>query len=156
MKKVKNRFPKGWDEKKVKALIRHYENQSEDQAAADDEAAYHSTRTTIDGSPGRTRAAGSEAHRKTRELSAEDGGFAGPDGSAVLPDIAGGRRTSTLSRSARCHGPRRPRTDFAFPLLCDSLWVAPTSIACSTETRSAHLSTPPARTGTCSVCRLRC
>ena len=42
-----NRFPKGWDEKKIQDLIRHYENQSEDEAAAEDEAAYNSTRTTM-------------------------------------------------------------------------------------------------------------
>ena len=47
MKKRMNKFPKGWNERKVKALIRHYENQSEDEAAAEDDAAYHSTRTTM-------------------------------------------------------------------------------------------------------------
>jgi len=47
MKDVKNKFPKGWNDKKVKELIRHYEKQSEDEAAAEDEAAYNSTRTTM-------------------------------------------------------------------------------------------------------------
>jgi hypothetical protein len=42
-----NRFPKDWDERKIKALIAHYESQSEDEAAAEDEAAYNSTRTTM-------------------------------------------------------------------------------------------------------------
>jgi hypothetical protein len=46
-KKTRNRFPKGWDEKKIKDLIDHYENQGEDEAAAEDEAAYNSTRTTM-------------------------------------------------------------------------------------------------------------
>ncbi len=32
------RFPKGWDEKRVAALIDHYENQTEDEAVAEDEA----------------------------------------------------------------------------------------------------------------------
>jgi hypothetical protein len=47
MKAPINKFPKGWNERKVKALIRHYENQTEDEAAAEDEAAYESTRTTM-------------------------------------------------------------------------------------------------------------
>ncbi len=42
-----NRFPKGWNDRKVKDLIRHYERQSEEEATAEDEAAYHSTRTTM-------------------------------------------------------------------------------------------------------------
>jgi hypothetical protein len=35
-----NRFPKGWDEQRVRRLLDHYENQSEDEAVAEDEAAY--------------------------------------------------------------------------------------------------------------------
>jgi len=31
-------FPKGWDEKRVAALIDHYEGQPEDEAVAEDEA----------------------------------------------------------------------------------------------------------------------
>ncbi len=34
----KSEFPKGWDEKRVAALIEHYENQTEDGAVAEDEA----------------------------------------------------------------------------------------------------------------------
>ena len=30
--KNKNKFPKGWDEKRVKGLIDHYEQQTEDEA----------------------------------------------------------------------------------------------------------------------------
>ena len=37
----------GWNERKVKELIRHYETQTEDEAAAEDEAAYHSSRLTM-------------------------------------------------------------------------------------------------------------
>ena len=33
-----NRFPPGWDEKRVKGVISHYESQSEDEAVAEDEA----------------------------------------------------------------------------------------------------------------------
>ena len=47
MRKAMNRFPKGWNEKKIKDLIKHYDNQSEDEATAEDEAAYNSTRTTM-------------------------------------------------------------------------------------------------------------
>lgn len=42
-----NRFPKGWDEAKVRALLEYYERQTEDEAAAEDDAAYTSTRTTM-------------------------------------------------------------------------------------------------------------
>ncbi len=34
----KPEFPKGWNEKRVAALIDHYENQTEDVAVAEDEA----------------------------------------------------------------------------------------------------------------------
>ncbi len=36
----KSRFPKGWDEKRVKRVLDHYENQTEDEAVAEDEAAW--------------------------------------------------------------------------------------------------------------------
>ena len=36
----KNKFPPGWDAKRVAAVIKHYENQSEDEAVAEDEAAF--------------------------------------------------------------------------------------------------------------------
>jgi hypothetical protein len=35
-----NRFPKGWDEERVRQLIDHYEQQTEDEAVAEDEAAF--------------------------------------------------------------------------------------------------------------------
>jgi len=34
------KFPEGWDEERVKRVIAHYENQTEDEAVAEDEAAY--------------------------------------------------------------------------------------------------------------------
>jgi hypothetical protein len=46
-KMVKNKYPKGWNEKKVKAVIRHYENQTDEEAVAEDEAAYRSSRITM-------------------------------------------------------------------------------------------------------------
>jgi hypothetical protein len=31
---TKNRFPKGWDEDRVKRVLDHYENQTEEEAVA--------------------------------------------------------------------------------------------------------------------------
>ena len=39
-KMINSNFPKGWDEKRVKNLIALYENQTEEEAVAEDEAAY--------------------------------------------------------------------------------------------------------------------
>jgi len=36
----KSRFPKGWDEKRVKRVLAHYEKQTEEEALAEDKAAY--------------------------------------------------------------------------------------------------------------------
>lgn len=36
----KNRFPRGWDDKRVQKLISHYEHQNEDEAIAEDEALF--------------------------------------------------------------------------------------------------------------------
>ena len=38
MKKTK--FPKGWDETRVKNVLLHYEEQTEQEAVAEDEAAW--------------------------------------------------------------------------------------------------------------------
>ena len=35
-----SRFPKGWDGDRVKRVLDHYENQTEDEAVAEDEAAW--------------------------------------------------------------------------------------------------------------------
>ena len=37
---VENRFPEGWDEQRVRRVLEHYEHQTEDEAVAEDEAAY--------------------------------------------------------------------------------------------------------------------
>jgi len=42
-----NQFPPGWDEERVKQVLEHYENQSEDEAIAEDEAAYEATTHTL-------------------------------------------------------------------------------------------------------------
>jgi len=42
-----SKFPTGWDEKRVKRVLQHYESQSEDEAVAEDEAAYEDTNQTF-------------------------------------------------------------------------------------------------------------
>ncbi len=37
---AENRFPEGWDEQRVRQVLEHYEDQTEDEAVAEDEAAY--------------------------------------------------------------------------------------------------------------------
>jgi hypothetical protein len=34
------RFPAGWDEQRVRRVLAHYEDQTEEEAVAEDEAAY--------------------------------------------------------------------------------------------------------------------
>jgi hypothetical protein len=41
-------IPPGWDEERVRRVLAHYENQSEDEQVAEDEAAYEAKdRTTM-------------------------------------------------------------------------------------------------------------
>ena len=42
-----SRFPKGWDEERVKRVLDHYENQTEDEAVAEDETAWEDTSHTL-------------------------------------------------------------------------------------------------------------
>ncbi len=35
-----NKFPEGWDEARVRKVLDHYEQQSEEEAVAEDEAGY--------------------------------------------------------------------------------------------------------------------
>ena len=42
-----NKFPPGWDEERVKTILAHYEEQSEDEAVAEDEAAYEEPNQTV-------------------------------------------------------------------------------------------------------------
>jgi hypothetical protein len=44
-------FPHGWDEKRVRKVIEHYESQSEEEAVAEDEAAYEDSTQTFVGIP---------------------------------------------------------------------------------------------------------
>ena len=38
--KRRNRFPKGWNEARVREVLEHYESQTEEEAVAEDEAAF--------------------------------------------------------------------------------------------------------------------
>ena len=38
--KKQNEFPPGWDEERVQSVIAHYEQQTENEAVAEDEAAF--------------------------------------------------------------------------------------------------------------------
>ncbi|MGA2074150.1 MAG: hypothetical protein ABSH52_11665 [Terriglobia bacterium] len=42
-----NRFPAGWDESRVRSVLEHYEQQTEDEAAAEDEAAFRKRGQTV-------------------------------------------------------------------------------------------------------------
>ena len=43
---MKNRYPKDWDERRVKAVISHYEKQTEEDAVEEDEAAFKKRKQT--------------------------------------------------------------------------------------------------------------
>jgi hypothetical protein len=43
----KNRFPAGWDENRVRAVLEHYETQTEEEALAEDEAAFMARGHTV-------------------------------------------------------------------------------------------------------------
>ena len=40
-------FPLGWDEARVRRVLEHYESQSDEEAVAEDEAAFETTTDTI-------------------------------------------------------------------------------------------------------------
>jgi hypothetical protein len=40
------KYPAGWDQERVKRVLAHYEEQTDDEAVAEDEAAYESTTHT--------------------------------------------------------------------------------------------------------------
>ncbi len=44
----KNRFPAGWDESRVQRVLDHYEEQSDEEALAEDEARYDSAHTVME------------------------------------------------------------------------------------------------------------
>ena len=44
---MKQQFPPGWDEKRVQRVLEHYENQTEEEAVAEDEAALRAKGQTV-------------------------------------------------------------------------------------------------------------
>jgi len=46
-KASRQRFPDGWDEVRVQKVIVHYENQTEEEAVAEDEAAFEADQQTV-------------------------------------------------------------------------------------------------------------
>src|ERR1041385_5252563 len=43
----RNRFPAGWNEEKVRAVLQHYEEQTDEEAVAEDEAAFCARGQTV-------------------------------------------------------------------------------------------------------------
>lgn len=41
------RFPQGWDQERVRRVLEHYEQQSENEAVAEDEAAFEGKKETV-------------------------------------------------------------------------------------------------------------
>ena len=46
-----SRFPPGWDKRRVQRVLEHYEDQTDDEAEAEDEAAWETTTHTKMGVP---------------------------------------------------------------------------------------------------------
>lgn len=72
----RNRFPPGWDEERVRKVLAHYEEQAEEEAVAEDEAAFEDRNYTVMETPVdlvpavRKLLAGIKARAKQRELQA--------------------------------------------------------------------------------------
>lgn len=43
----KNKFPPGWNEKRVQSVLAYYEHQTEEEAVAEDEVAYNTEGQSI-------------------------------------------------------------------------------------------------------------
>ncbi len=42
-----NKFPPGWDERRVRRVLKHYEKQTEEEAVAEDEASFEDQTQTV-------------------------------------------------------------------------------------------------------------
>lgn len=42
-----NKFPSGWDEERVRRILKHYEEQTEEEAVAEDESAFEDQTQTV-------------------------------------------------------------------------------------------------------------
>jgi len=47
MSNKQSKFPPGWDEERVRRVLAHYEQQSEEEAVAEDEAAFEDSTQTV-------------------------------------------------------------------------------------------------------------
>ena len=47
LKKIDNKFPGRWSDKRARAVLSHYERQSQDEAAKEDEAAFRRPSATV-------------------------------------------------------------------------------------------------------------
>lgn len=45
--KTQNRFPEGWNDERVQRVLEHYDQQSEIEAVAEDEAAYENQTESV-------------------------------------------------------------------------------------------------------------
>ena len=63
---MRNRFPPGWDAERVRRVLEHYERQTEEEAVAEDEAAFEGETGTVFQVP-------KELVAKVRELIASGG-----------------------------------------------------------------------------------
>jgi len=43
----RQKLPRGWDEERIRKVLAHYEHQTEDEAVAEDEAAYQAEGQTV-------------------------------------------------------------------------------------------------------------
>ncbi len=43
----RSRFPKGWDEERVRRTLQHYEDQTQEEAVAEDEASFEDRTQTV-------------------------------------------------------------------------------------------------------------
>jgi len=43
----RQKLPRGWDEERIRKVLAHYENQTEDEAVAEDESAYEAEGQTV-------------------------------------------------------------------------------------------------------------
>jgi hypothetical protein len=46
-KKIRNKFPPGWTERRVRQVIAHYDRQNDDEAIAEDERRVRQAQTTM-------------------------------------------------------------------------------------------------------------
>jgi hypothetical protein len=44
---IQNKFPTGWNEERVQRVLTHYESQTDEEAVAEDEAAYEDSGETF-------------------------------------------------------------------------------------------------------------